>query len=86
MFFQIETASAASDNDEAIDEEDGEDTDDEEEDDSDNEADEEIPAVLKGSNSSIALGEENSAIVVSLVIVNRVLTLLVSFLFYALVL
>ena len=39
--FQIETASAASD-DEAVDEEDGEDTDDEEEDDSDNEADEEV--------------------------------------------
>ena len=65
FIFQIETASAASDNDEAIDEEDGEDTDDEEEDDSDNEADEEIPAVLKGSTSSIALGEENSTIMVS---------------------
>ena len=48
-----------------INEEDGEDTDDEEEDDSDNEADEEIPAVLKGSTSSIALGEENSTIMVS---------------------
>ena len=69
-FFQIETASAASDNDEAIDEEDGEDTDDEEEDDSDNEADEEIPAVLKGSAASIALGEENSTIVVSWVVAN----------------
>ena len=65
MFFQIETNSAASDNDEANDEEDGEDTDDEEEDDSDNEADEEIPAVLKGSLPSIALGEENSTIIVS---------------------
>ena len=40
----------------------------EEEDDSDNEADEEIPAVLKGGASSIALGEENSTIVVSLVV------------------
>merc|ERR1712008_637297 len=34
-------------------------------DDSDNEADEEVPAVLKGSIPSIALGEENSTIVIN---------------------
>ena len=62
MFFkQVETASLASDNDEAnLDEEDGEDTDDEDEDASDKEDDMEV--VLKGSASCI-VGDENTSVV-----------------------